>query len=609
MAAAVDLRLIGVTDLHAHLRPYDYFRDRPDETLGLAKAATLVRALRAGQTNALTFDNGDLIQGSPLGDGSTGGLRPHPMIAALNTLGLDAASVGNHEFNWGLDVLDRTLADAKFPVVCANVLRADGSCYFVPWTLLPRRLVDREGDAHDVRIGVIGFVTPQIMRWDRNYLEGRVTALGIVEAARAEVAACRAAGADVVVALCHAGVSKIGPEGEDENAGLPLAQVGGIDAMFLGHQHLRLPGADFEGIDGVDAAGGRLAGVPAVMAGCFGADVGVIDLTLVREAAGWRVADACAALHEVERATPPDPSLMAASEDAHVATLSYVRTPLGTLDVPLVSHFAMLGDDPSVRVIHDAQLWFARRLIGSIPELGAAPLLSAAAPFKCGGRNGPDYYTEVAAGPLRLRNVADLYLYPNGLRIVRATGAGLREWLERAASVFLRLDPARTGPQALLADDFAPYDFDSLAGLTYRLDLMAPARYDERGRVVAPGARRVLDLAFEGRPLDEAATFHIVTNSYRANGGGNFPGCEGGAILYEAPETNFEALLAYVKVHPTLRPSASGAWRLAPWPASLTATLLAPPAAARNPAPPGVEVRPVGSGPNGFMTFRVVSES
>ena len=606
--AALDLRLIGVTDVHAHLRPYDYYRDRPDETQGLAKAATLIRALRAERPNGLTLDNGDLIQGTPLGDWAAAtGASPHPMIAAMDALGFDAAAVGNHEFNYGLDVLDRALAGAKFPIVCCNVLRRDGSLYFTPWTLISRRALDRDGAAHDLKIGVVGFVTPQIVRWDRNHLEGRATARGIVEAAREHIPACRAAGADVVVALCHAGVSKIGPDGADENAGLPLAQVGGIDAIFLGHQHLLLPGSDFAGIDGVDAQRGTLAGVPALMGGCFAAQVGAIDLTLEGGAGRWRVTGAATSIHPVETTTPADAALLAASEDAHAATLRYMRAPVGAIDVPLVSHFAMIGDDPSVRVIHDAQLWFGRQIIEANPALGAAPLLSAAAPFKCGGRNGVDYYTEVAAGPLLLRNVADLYVYPNGLRIVRATGAQLREWLERAASVFLALDPARKDPQPLLADSFAPYDFDSLAGLSYRLDLTGPARYNDQGRVIAASARRILDLAYAGRPLDEAATFHVVTNAYRANGGGNFPGCDGRSIVYEAPETNFEALLAYVKARPTLRPSPGGGWRLAPWPASVTATLLAPPAAAGTAPPPGVRVEPLGAGPNGFATFRVIS--
>jgi 2',3'-cyclic-nucleotide 2'-phosphodiesterase/3'-nucleotidase len=604
--AAVDLRLIGVTDVHARLRPYDYYRDRPDETQGLAKAATLIRALRAERPNALTFDNGDLIQGTPLGDWAAGTLDAHPMIAALEALGVDAASVGNHEFNYGLDVLDRVLAGANFPTVCCNVLRADGSLYFKPWTLIARRVADRSGVVHDLKIGVVGFVTPQIMRWDRNHLDGRVTARPIVEAAREHVAACRAAGADVIVALCHAGISKIGPDGAAENAGLALAQVGGIDAIFLGHQHLLLPGADFVGIDGVDPVRGTLAGVPAVMGGCFGAHVGVIDLTLENEAGSWRATGATAAIRSIDATTPADPALMAASEAAHAATLAYVRAPVGRLETPLASYFAMIGDDPSVRVVHDAQLWFGRGIVETNPALGAAPLLSAASPFKCGGRNGADFYTEVPAGPLLLRNVADLYVYPNGLRIVRATGADVREWLERAASVFLTIDPARTAPQPLLSASFAPYDFDSLAGVTYRLDLTAPPRYDERGRVIAPDAHRVVDLAFAGRAVEGGQIFHIVTNSYRANGGGNFPGCDGRSVLYEAPETNFDALLAYVKAHPTLRPSPGGEWRLAPWPAGVAATLLAPPSAADSAPPPGVTVAPLGPGPNGFATFRVI---
>jgi 2',3'-cyclic-nucleotide 2'-phosphodiesterase/3'-nucleotidase len=604
--AALDLRLIGVTDVHAHLRPHDYYRDRPDETQGLAKAATLIRALRAERPNELTLDNGDLIQGTPLGDwAAASGAAPHPMIAAMDALGFDAATVGNHEFNYGLDVMDRALSGANFPIVCCNVLRTDGSHYFKPWALVERRALDRDGVAHDLKIGVVGFVTPQIVRWDRNHLAGRATARGIVEAAREHVPALKAAGAHVIVALCHAGISRIGPDGADENAGLALAQVGGIDAIFLGHQHLLLPGEDFVGIEGVDPAKATLAGVPSVMGGCFGAHVGVIDLTLENDAGRWRVSGAATAIHSVEMTTSADPALMAASEDAHAATLAYVRAPVGELEAPLVSYFAMIGDDPSVRVIHDAQLWFGRALVAANPGLGAAPLLSAAAPFKCGGRNGVDYYTEVPAGPLLLRNVADLYVYPNGLRIVRATGAQVREWLERAASVFLALDPARSEPQPLLADSFAPYDFDSLAGVTYRLDLTAPARYNDQGRVIAPDAHRVRDLAYEGRPIDEAATFHVVTNSYRANGGGNFPGCDGRSIIYEAPETNFEALLAYVKAHPTLRPSPGGGWRFAPWPGSVTATLLAPPAAAQTAPPPGVSVAPLGPDAGGFAVFRV----
>ena len=596
--------------MHARIHPYDYYRDCPDEKTGLAKAAALIAEARAEAPNSVLLDNGDLIQGSPLGDWAAealgaGRLKVHPMIAAMNALAYDAAAVGNHEFNYGLSVLDAALAGADFPFVCCNVLKTSGEPYFQPWTILRRKLRDEDGGAHDLNIGVVGFVTPEIMRWDMSHLAGRVTTLGIVEAARTQVSACRAAGADVIVALCHAGISKIGPVGADENAGLALAELGGIDAMFVGHQHLLLPGLDFRGIAGVDAERGALAGVPAVMAGFWGCHIGVIDLTLETAGAGWRVAGAKAEWRAVEPTTPAAPAPMAATQSAHEATLAYVRAPVGVVERRLASYFAMIGDEASVRIVHDAQLWYARHLQAGDPALREAPLLSASAPFKCGGRNGADYYSDVAAGPVALRHVADLYVYPNGLRIVRANGAMLTEWLERSASVFEKLEPRETAPQPLLKRDFAAYDFDSIAGVTYRLDLTQPARYNDQGRIVAAAARRVVDLAFAGQPVDDAASFLVVTNSYRASGGGHFPGCDGGSIVYEAPDSNFEALLQYVRSRQTIDVSPGGGWRFVPWPATVTATLLAPPAAAATAPPAEVAVAPLGPESEGFLTFRV----
>ncbi len=608
--AKVTLRLIGTTDVHAHIHPYDYYRDAPDKKTGLAKAATLIARARAESPNCVLLDNGDLIQGSPLGDWAAealgaGGIKIHPMIAAMNAVGYDAATVGNHEFNYGLPVLDAALAGAEFPFLCCNVLRADGALYFKPWTLLRKTARDADGASHDLKIGVVGFVTPEIVRWDMSHLAGRATTIGIVEAARTHVAACRAAGADVIVALCHAGISKTGPAGADENAGLPLAEAGGIDAIFVGHQHLLLPGSDFANMVGVDAERGALAGVPAVMAGYWAGHIGIIDLTLETTGAGWRVAGAKVEWRPVEPETPADPAPVAATQAAHEATLAYVRTPVGETDERLASFFAMIGDDASVRIVHDAQLWYARNLLATTPALREAPLLSASAPFKCGGRNGPGYYTDVAKGAIALRHVADLYVYPNGLRAVQASGATLREWLERSASVFERLDPAVTAPQPLLKPDFAAYDFDSIAGVTYRLDLIQPQRYDEAGRVVAPDAHRVVDLCFEGRPIDENAKFLVVTNSYRASGGGHFPGCDGSSIVYEAPDSNFDALLQFVKARQSVSVSPGGGWRFGPWPAAVAAILLAPPGAAETAPPPEIAVAPLGPGPEGFLRYRV----
>ncbi|HXW20050.1 MAG TPA: metallophosphoesterase, partial [Roseiarcus sp.] len=220
------LRLIATSDLHANVFAYDYYRDRPDDTVGLAKTAALIRAARAEAPNTLLFDNGDIIQGAPLGDyvANARGLRRgeiHPMIAAMNVLGYAAATVGNHEFNYGLDFLDAALAGAKFPILCCNVFKPDGSFYFKPWLVLAPTFKSESGAAETLRIGVIGFTPPQIVQWDMSHLSGRATAAGIAESAKVYAPQIRAAGVDLVLALCHSGISRKGPaQPAEENAAL-----------------------------------------------------------------------------------------------------------------------------------------------------------------------------------------------------------------------------------------------------------------------------------------------------------------------------------------------------------------------------------------------------
>src|SRR5579863_9245556 len=176
--ARLRLRLIGTSDLHANIFAYDYYRDKPDDTVGLAKTAALIRAARAEAPNVLLFDNGDIIQGTPLGDycALSAGMKDcdvHPMIAAMNVLGYAACTVGNHEFNYGLDFLDKALAGANFPTVCCNIFKPDGSPYFEPWLVLEPTLRDAAGGAQKLKIGVIGFTPPQIVQWDMGHLAGR----------------------------------------------------------------------------------------------------------------------------------------------------------------------------------------------------------------------------------------------------------------------------------------------------------------------------------------------------------------------------------------------------------------------------------------------------
>jgi 2',3'-cyclic-nucleotide 2'-phosphodiesterase/3'-nucleotidase len=618
----LQLRLMGTSDLHANIFAYDYYRDRPDDRVGLAKTAGLIAAARAEARNALLLDNGDIIQGTPLGDyvALSKGLKKgdvHPMIAAMNVLDYAACALGNHEFNYGLDFLEAALAGANFPAVSCNIFRPDGSFYVQPWIVLEPTLRDDAGGVQKLKIGIIGFTPPQIMQWDQTSLAGRVTTAGIAESARLYVPQLRALGVDIVIALCHSGISrKAPPQPAEENAALALARVPGIDAMFLGHQHLLLPGPDFSEIPGVDVVGGALFGVPAFMPGFWGSHLGLIDLELERKGLNWRVLNAKVEARPiyarndriVTSLVAAEPAVLAAAQQAHDDTLAYVRMPVGDIASPIQSFFSLVADDPSVQIVNSAQSWYVKRLAATMPALKDFPILSAAAPFKSGGRGGPDYYTDVKAGAIAIKDVADIYLYPNALRAVKIDGATLREWLERSVGIFRRIDPSSTAEQPLIDPAFASYNFDVIDGVTYVIDVTQPSRYDVDGVLAAPQARRIRELNFEGRPLDERQEFIVATNNYRASGGGHFPGCDGSTIVLEAPDANREALVRYIVETKHVEPKADGNWRFAPWPKSVVATFLTSPAATTAARPFGVRVTSMGDAPDGFAKYRLELE-
>ena len=624
-AATVDLRLMETTDLHMYLLPFDYYTDTEIDDVGLARTATLVREARAEVDNSLLFDNGDLIQGNPLGDwvARSRGLsfgEVHPAFAAMNLLGYDAANVGNHEFNYGLEFLLKTLSGADFPYVLANVYAADADDdptndvpYFRPYTLLERTLVDRDGTGHDITVGVVGFTPPQIMTWDKSHLEGRVTVRGIVETAEEVVPEMRAAGADLVVAVPHSGLSVAEVGSMRENASAQLARVDGIDAILFGHSHSVFPSESYEGFPGADLDKGTLHGVPSVMPGFWGSHLGLVDLVLDIDGAGaWSVADGTASVRAIaERDGRNVTALVESQQDivdaiseAHEGARAWMGEAVGTTTAPIDSFFALVRDDPSIQIVTDAQAWYAKKVLQGT-EYDGLPILSAGAPFKAGGRGGPDNYTNLAAGDIAIRNVADLYIYPNTLRIVKLTGARVREWLERSAGQFNTIDPASSEPQALVDDGFPSYNFDVIDGVTYRIDVTEPSRYDGDGELANPDAHRIVDLAFDGAPIDPEAEFAVVTNNYRAGGGGDFPGLDGSTVIVEAPQTNRQVLVDYILDNGRVDPAADGNWSFAPTLGDAVLTFETSPKAAEV---AGDSVEALETLDSGFASYRLTTD-
>ena len=532
----------------------------------------------------------------------------------MNQLGYAAASVGNHEFNYGLPFLRTALAGASFPLVTSNVFvsgpdRAAAPPLMKPFVLLDREFVDEAGATQRLRVGVIGFVPPQIMQWDRANLEGQVFAIDIVESARRYVPTMRAMGVDLVVALVHSGLSGVAARGMDENAAAYLAQVPGIDAILAGHAHLVFPDPSFANLPGVDIARGTINGVPTVMAGFWGSHLGVVDLTLKRTASGWERVDGTATTRGIRRrqdnrwvpAVEPDPAIEAAVQAEHAGTLAYVRRPVARTTARVHSYFALVQDDASVQLVARAQAAYIRRVLKGTVDDGIA-VLSAAAPFKAGGRGGPAYYTDVPAGDIAIRNVADLYLYPNTVRAVRVKGDIVREWLEMSAGQFNRIDPMLMTPQPLINTTFPTFNYDVIDGVTYRIDVTQPARYTPQGKLADPQARRIADLRFKVQPVTDPMEFIVVTNNYRASGGGNFPGMDGSNVVYETAETNQEIIKDWLIEQRTVDAAVTPIWSFEPIAAPVQVVFESSPEA-QSLVGAGTRIRHVGEGQNGFALY------
>ncbi|WP_075187435.1 bifunctional 2',3'-cyclic-nucleotide 2'-phosphodiesterase/3'-nucleotidase [Teredinibacter haidensis] len=582
----VDLRLMETTDIHANVLDYNYYSGQQDIKVGLVRTATLIHEARdelSEAGNSVLVDNGDLIQGSPMGDWQQAkGIAPgeiHPVYQAMNELDYAVGNYGNHEFNYGLEFLAESVNDANFPYVSANIFVDDGDnnadndqLYFEPYYLLTKSLQDKNGDMHEITIGFIGFVPPQIMQWDKGNLDGHVISKDIKAMAERFVPEMKAEGADIVVAIPHSGISTKAYSAEDksENSSWHLADVADIDAIMFGHSHLTFPSSSFADTPEVDVDQGTIKGIPAVMPGYWGSHLGIIDLELEYDthADQWSVTSSKVAARPIAVdgvATVEADSVIATELEAeHQATITYMGTPIGESTDDIFSFLALVKDDPSIQIVSDAQKSYVEELIKGDVNLQDLPVLSAAAPFKACDREGncssESSFTTVPKGQLTLSDAADLYLYPNTLVAVKVTGEELKGWLECSASQFFQIDTSSSDPQELVDySGFPTYNFDVIDGVSYEIDVTKPARNDRSCEVIDASAERIVNLQYQGEAVAADKEFIIASNNYRANGG-VFPGTGSDHVVINSPNANRTILANYIRDNSPVTPTADGNW-------------------------------------------------
>jgi len=515
------LTILQTTDLHTNLMPWDYFSGTADERRGLAKVATLIKTERA-----------NTIQGTPLGTyyALSDNTPKHPMAVAMNLLSYDVMALGNHEFNYGMDVLGKFVKEANFPVLGANVRKSDGSEAFPPYVMK---------EVCGVRVGILGLVTPGVTTWERPENIPGLKFEDPVETAKTYVPQMRAKGADVVLIAVHSGPDRTPSRSSDpaswltdyatwtpsaslpgENEAIQLGRdVPGVDVVLSGHTHIAIPKI---------VVGDVLVTQP----GRWGSHLAEVSLTLAAMNGRLAITAREAKLIAVEETTVPDAELAAAVKSYHDTTLQYVETKIGTALAAFPGgDLARFTDSALADLINTVQEEAA--------EKNGFPVdISLAAIFSNSG--------QLPQGEVKLRDAYSVYVYDNTLYVMEITGRILRDALELDAQFFATLDPAALPASAQACKASGPsipdYNWDLYSGIEYTIDLSRPV------------GSRVIKLKFKGADVTDTQTLRIAINNYRGGGGG-FPMFAEGRVLWKSADGVRDFLADYVSAHPNLDPA------------------------------------------------------
>lgn len=514
----VTITVLGTSDIHAFIYPWEYKLGEEDADAGFAKVYSVVKEVRAENPDTILVDNGDTIQGTELTDVyKNDETVVFPMIDVMNYMEYDSWTLGNHEFNYGLDVLERIMADAEFPVLGANVYNADGSNYVLPYIV-------KEVDG--VKVGILGMVTPNIPRWDGDKVE-TLEFVSLIDDAKKWVKVLQEdEDVDLIIATIHAGIE--GEYWEDGGDGVRAVaeQVPEIDAILAGHAH-----ADIDG----ELINGVLISEPKR----YGNRVSRFDFAMEKDGDSWTLVEKMAQNYDT-KAYEAAPEILALAEDYHQETLDYVNTPIGESTGDFVPENEIMGI-PTAQIQDTALVDFINKV--QMEYTGADVSLAALFISE----------SNLMEGPLTIKDAAYIYKYDNTLYETKVTGAELKGMMEWSATYFNTYKPGDV--TISFNPDIRGYNYDMFSGVDYDIDISEE-----------PGSR-IKNLTFEGAPVTEDMELTLALNNYRY-GGMSKDGYITGDIIFDSYEEygddgQIRNLIAtYIKDQESITPEVDNNWKI-----------------------------------------------
>lgn len=487
------ISILYTSDVHGQLTATHY----PSNTQKKMGLVRLPAYLKSFDHPTLLLDNGDVLQGSVLLDYARQNNHDFPVAPVMNHLKYQAMTLGNHDFNYGLDFLTSFKDALQFPILCANLVNAQGHPVFKTHEIF---------EIENIKVGVIGFITQYVPVWEKpEHIKGLtfkdpvLTAKDLVKTLRPEV--------DILIALYHGGFEKdpvtfqtIG-RSTLENQGVALSQVPGIDVLCTGHQHLST----------------ALNQKPAILQTPAGAThVGRVTLTIEDK----RIIHQEVALDPLD--TPIDEPLLTMLRPLEKAVESWLDEPLATSEIDLT-----ITDPLKARLTPHPLFHWMNQIQRSVT---GAMLSAAALP------NEPVGFKK----RITIRDVAANFVYPNTLVVLEVTGQMIQDALEQTTSYFALEDDQITISQAFLYPKIEHYNYDVYDPLDITVDILKPL-----------GAR--VTALYENKPLDFKKAYTLVLTNYRASGGGDYMMFKDAKVIKEYDQPLFDIFFNHLKMKKTFK--------------------------------------------------------